>query len=125
MTARTWAHGFVTQLLELTHRLWLKRCSIRHSRAEGEGTEVEERERDVQIREQFTLGTEGLAAEDHWLLEEDSEEVVLQYKPIDKLEWLGDVKIARKRETERRNSVIGRMQINMRAWMTQGGDDIT
>ena len=125
MTSRTWACGLVTQLLEMTHRLWLKSCSIRHNRAEGKGTKIEERDRDVQIREQFTCGTDGLAPDNHWLLEEHSEERVLHCKPIDKLEWLGDVKIARKRETERRTSVIGRMQINMRAFLNQGEDDIT
>ena len=40
--SRSWAHGLVHQLLEFTHRMWMKWNSICHSRADGEGTTVDE-----------------------------------------------------------------------------------
>jgi len=124
-TSRAWAHGLVRQLLEMTHRLWIKRCNIRHSRAEGEGTPADERAKDDRIREQFVLGTDGLGEKDQWLLTEDSLEQVLNYAPKCKFLLLEDVREARASEERLRRSEIGRMQDNMRQWMNAPGDENT
>ena len=40
-TSRSWAHGLVRQLLEFTHRMWMKWNSICHSQADNEGAMVD------------------------------------------------------------------------------------
>ena len=96
---------------------------MRHSRAEGEGTEAEESEKDEQIREQFVLGSEGLPDGEQWLIEEAPLEEALQFSPKDKWEWLLDIKEARSCEEQRQTSSIGRMQDGMRQWLERTGDE--
>jgi len=123
-TSRSWAHGLVRQLLEFTHRMWMKRNSIRHSRAEGEGTIVDERTNDQLIMEQFEWGTEGLARQDHHLIEDDELEDVLKLSALSKIVWLKDINAARTAEDARQRTELGRMRTNMTGWLNpQGGND--
>lgn len=83
MTARSWAHGFVLQLLEMAHQSWLRCNNTRHDQLEGQGTETEEHDKENQAREQFVEGTAGLHPDDQWLTEDDLSESVLRCRPID------------------------------------------
>ena len=122
--SRSWAHGLVQQLLEFAHRMWMKRNSIRHSRADGEGTMVDERTNDQLIIEQFEWGTEGLAPQDHCLLEEETLEEVLKLNALDKILWLKDINAVRMAEDTRQSTELGQMRTNMLGWLhPQGGND--
>ena len=102
----------------------MKRNSIRHNRADGEGTVVDERTNDQLIIEQFEWGTEGLAPQDHHLLESKTLEEVLSLNALDKILWLKDINAARKAEDTRQSTELGRLRTNMLGWLhPQGGND--
>lgn len=122
-TARVWAKGFVQQLPEMTHRLWLKRCSIRHNRAEGEGTETDVGDHEERIKEQHVLGTDGLASEHHALTNDEPLEKALKCRPIDQEAWTKEVLLARKEETEQCTGEEGCMQATMSRWINTGEDE--
>ena len=102
----------------------MTRDSIRHNRADGEGTVVDERTNDQLIIEQFEWGTEGLTPQDHHLLESETLEEVSSLNALDKILWLRDMNAARMAEETRQSSELGQMRANMTGWLhTQGGND--
>ena len=102
----------------------MKQNSICHSRADGEGTMVDKRTNDQLVIEQFEWGTEGLAPQDHCLLEDETLEEVLKLDALDKILWLKDINAARKAEDTRQSTELGRMHTNMLGWLhPQGGND--
>ena len=102
----------------------MKRNSMRHSRAEGEGTVADERTNDQLIMEQFEWGTEGLARQDHHLIEDDEIEDVLKLNALSKTVWLKDINAARTAEDKRQRTELSRMRTNVTGWLNpQGGND--
>ena len=116
-TARTWAHGLIRQLLEFTHRMWLKRNHIRHKRAAEDGSPMDEESLDLQVQEQHEWGTFGLAAADHGLLTELSLTEVQKLGLIQKQAWLLNINAARKAEDMRARRALGNMQNFMNEWL--------
>ena len=74
--------------------------------------------------EQFEWGTEGLAPQDHHLLEDKELEEVLKLSALGKIIWLKDINAARKVEDTQQCTELGRMCTNMIGWLhPQGGND--
>ena len=72
----------------------MKCNSIRHSQADGEGATVDEQTNDQLTMEQFEWGTEGLAQQDHHLIEDDKTEDALKLSALSETVWLKDVNAA-------------------------------
>ncbi len=75
-TARNWISGFITQLLQVTHSQWIYRCILVHNWTTGTLILAHKDELLKEIKHQLTLGSEGLAEEDKFLLECNFEEIV-------------------------------------------------
>jgi hypothetical protein len=61
--------GLNTQLLQVTHTQWICRCILVHDRTTGTLISAHKEELLKEIDHQLTLGPEGLAEEDRFLLE--------------------------------------------------------
>jgi hypothetical protein len=67
--ATRWISGLITQLLQVTHTQWIYRCILVHDRTTGTLISTHKEELLKEINRQSTLGPEGLAKEDRFLLE--------------------------------------------------------
>jgi hypothetical protein len=67
--ATCWISGLITQLLQVTHTQWIYRCILVHDRTTGTLISRHKEELLKEIDCQLTLGLEGLAEEDRFLLE--------------------------------------------------------
>ncbi len=72
----SWIVGLITQLLQVTHSQWIYRCIIVHDRTTGMLT-ISAHKEDLlrEIEHQLTLGPDGLAEEDRFLLEWNFDEL--------------------------------------------------
>jgi hypothetical protein len=68
-SATQWISGLITQLLHVTHTQWIYQCVLVHDRTTGTLISAHKEERQKEIDCQLTLGPEGLAEEDRFLLE--------------------------------------------------------
>ena len=59
----------ITQLLQVTHTQWIYRCMLVHDRTTGTMITAHKADLLKEIEHQLTLGPEGLAEEDRFLLE--------------------------------------------------------
>jgi hypothetical protein len=64
-----WITGLITQLLQVTHMQWIYRCVLVHDPTTGTLILGHKAELLKEIEHQLTLGLEGLAEEDRFLLE--------------------------------------------------------
>jgi hypothetical protein len=67
--ATHWISGLITQLLQVTHIQWIYQCILVHDRTIGTLISAHKEELLKEIDRQLTLGLEGLAEEDRFLLE--------------------------------------------------------
>jgi hypothetical protein len=67
--ASSWMAGLITQLLQVTHCLWIYRCILVHDRTTGKLISDHKEELMREIEHQLELGADGLAEEDRFLLE--------------------------------------------------------
>ncbi len=67
--ATCWISGFITQLLQVTHTLWIYQCVLVHDRTTGTLISAHKEVLLKKFKNQLTLGPEGLAEEDRFLLE--------------------------------------------------------
>ncbi len=61
--------GLITQLLQVTHTQWIYQCILVHDHTTGMLISTHKEELLKEIARQLTLGLEGLAEEDRFLLE--------------------------------------------------------
>ena len=79
---------------------------------------------DQLVIEQFEWGTEGLAPQDHHLLEDNELEEDLKLSTLSKIVWLKDINAARKAEDTQQRTELGQTCTNMTGWLhPQGGND--
>ena len=98
-SADRWAAGFVANLLEITHSLWIQRNEVVHEK-HANGLLLEEaKELEESIREQYQLGNNELHDEDKWLLEQEIEEI-LSLPGHDQQTWLAEITLAREEHAE-------------------------
>ena len=100
-----WMEGTITNLLEITHGMWIYRNIVVHDELEGvyavQGREKLQRAIEVQQE----LGEEGLREEDKWLLEVNLSDLD-QTSGEREAYWVLAVEMARKRfEMSSRNRV--------------------
>jgi hypothetical protein len=67
-TAQNWISGLITQLLQVTHSQSIYRCVLVHNRSTGTLILAHKEELQREIKHQLTLGPEGLAEDDRFLL---------------------------------------------------------
>jgi hypothetical protein len=67
--ATRWIAGLMTQLLQVTHTQWIYRCMLVHDCTTGTMISAHKVDLLKEIEHQLTLGPEGLAKEDRFLLE--------------------------------------------------------
>jgi hypothetical protein len=67
--ATHWISGLITQLLQVTHTQWIYQCILVHNCTTGTLISAHKEELLKEIDCQLTLGQEGLAEEDRFLLE--------------------------------------------------------
>jgi hypothetical protein len=75
-TAKKRISGFITQLLQVTHSQWIYRCILVHDQTTGTLILAHKDKLLKEIEHQLSLGPEGLAEEDRFLLECNFEEMV-------------------------------------------------
>jgi hypothetical protein len=61
--------SLITQLLQVTHTQWIYQCALVHDRTTGTLISAHNEELLKEINRQLTLGLEGLAEENRFLLE--------------------------------------------------------
>jgi hypothetical protein len=89
-----WSAGLVTQLLELTHGMWIHRNNILHA-VNAQGLPLQQAaELEASIHLEFCKGTEGLARQDHHLIRRGRDDV-LSLSASDKQGWLRGIQLAR------------------------------
>ncbi len=71
----SWIVGLITQLLQVTHSLWIYRCALVHDWTTGMLISDHKEELMREIEHQLELGADGLAKEDRFLLECDFNEL--------------------------------------------------
>eukprot|EP00956_Cyclotella_meneghiniana_P010988 scaffold15408_cov41-Cyclotella_meneghiniana.AAC.6 len=69
LTVKSWCAGLVLKLLEVTHGQWLYRNVHVHDRVSGEQAVHRKETIRVELEYQMSLGENGLAEEDRYLLE--------------------------------------------------------
>jgi hypothetical protein len=67
--ATRWIAGLITQLLQVMHTQWIYCCMLVHDRTTGTMISAHKADLLKEIEHQLTLGQEGLAEEDRFLLE--------------------------------------------------------
>jgi hypothetical protein len=67
--ATRWITGLITQLLQVMHTQWIYRCMLVHNRTTGTMIMAHKADLLKEIEHKLTLGPEGLAEEDRFLLE--------------------------------------------------------
>ncbi len=75
-TAKKWISGFITQLLQVMRSQWIHRCVLVHDWTTGTLISAHKDKLLKEIDHQLTLGPEGLAEEDRFLLECNFEDMV-------------------------------------------------
>jgi hypothetical protein len=97
-TVDKWTSGLVTQLLELTHGMWLHRNGVLHA-VDSQGLPLQQAaELEAAIHVEFRKGTEGLARRDHHFIRRGRDDV-FSMSVIDKRGWLRGIHLARESRT--------------------------
>jgi hypothetical protein len=93
-TVDKWTSGLVTQLLELTHGMWLHRNGVLHA-VDSQGLPLQQSaELEAAIHVEFRKGTGGLARRDHHFIRRGRDDV-FSMSVIDKRGWLRGINLAR------------------------------
>jgi hypothetical protein len=75
--ASSWIAGLITQLLQVTHSLWIYRCVLVHDQTTGMLISDHKEELMKEIEHQLELGADGLVEEDRFLLECNFDELAI------------------------------------------------
>jgi hypothetical protein len=98
----TWARRFISQLWDLSWKMWLHRNHVLHEMPNAE-TEKEQRQLDRRITNEFVKNLDGLSPPHHFLLRRNPLSKILKWPNHEKTAWLDTVTIARKAWHRRRN----------------------
>jgi hypothetical protein len=92
-TVDKWTSGLVTQLLELTHRMWLHHNGVLHA-VDTQGLPLQQAaELEAAIHDEFRKSTEGLAHKDHNFICQGQDDV-MSLSVVDKQGWLQGIQLA-------------------------------
>jgi hypothetical protein len=94
MSLENWGAGLVTKLLEVTHGQWLYRNVHVHDFVSGQNARKRKEALRRELEYQIVLGGDGLAEEDHYLLEINLDDLYL-LSGEDQVYWLLAFKTAR------------------------------
>ena len=95
LTVKSWCEGLVLKLLEVTHGQWLYRNVHVHDRVSGEHAMRRKESIRAELEYQMSLGENGLAEEDRYLLELNLDDLD-HSTGEDQAIWLLALKAARK-----------------------------
>ena len=95
LTVKSWCEGLVLKLLEVTHGQWLYRNVHVHDRVSGENAMRRKESIRAELEYQMSLGENGLAEEDRYLLELNLDDLD-HSTGEDQAIWLLALKAARK-----------------------------
>jgi hypothetical protein len=93
MTAKRWARGLITKLLQMTHRQWLIRNAKVHIKQKGDLTTEEHDDLLQKMETLLWMDPEHLLSDDRHLLEEDFE-LLGQASALDQQLWVAEVEAA-------------------------------
>jgi hypothetical protein len=97
-TVDKWTSGLVTQLLELTHGMWIHRNRVLHA-VDEQGLPLQQAaELEAAIHEEFRQGIAGLARKDHHFIRRGRDDV-MSMTVVDKRGWLRGIQLARDSRT--------------------------
>jgi hypothetical protein len=97
-TVNKWTSGLVTQLLELTHSMWIHRNRVLHA-VDEQGLPLQQAaELEAAIHEEFRQGIAGLARKDHHFIRRGRDDV-MSMTVVDKRGWLRGIQLARDSRT--------------------------
>jgi hypothetical protein len=92
-TMDKWTSGLVTQLLELTHGMWLHCNGVLHA-VDEQGLPLQQAaELEAAIHDEFRKNTEGLARKDHHFIRQGRDDV-MSMSVVDKRGWLRGIQLA-------------------------------
>jgi hypothetical protein len=90
----SWITGLITQFLQVTHSQWIYRCVLVHDRTTGTLISACKEDLLQEIDHQLTLGPDGLAEEDRFLLEYNFDELATTNREHQEY-WLLAIQAAR------------------------------
>jgi hypothetical protein len=97
-TVDKWMSGLVTQLLELTHRMWIHRNRVLHA-VDEQGLPLQQAaELEAAIHEEFHKGTNGLIRKDHHFICRGRDDV-MSMTVVDKRGCFRVIQLARDSQT--------------------------
>jgi hypothetical protein len=97
-TMDMWIAGLVTQLLELTHGMWLHRNGVLHA-VDAQGLPLKQAaELEAAIHDEFRKSMEGLACKDHHFIRRGRDDV-MSMSVVNKRGWLQGIQLACKSHT--------------------------
>jgi hypothetical protein len=94
LPASSWIEGLITQLLQVTHSLWIYRCVLVHDQTTGMLISDHKEELMREIEHQLKLGADGLVEEDSFLLECNFDELATTNREHQEY-WLLAIQAAR------------------------------
>ena len=116
-TARRWAQGLITHLLEWCHGMWSCRNGIVHEK-DSYGVPVQEvADLDAEIIRQFEIGADTLSHEDKHLLHEKTQDERLNDDSNNKRLWVDATLLARQFYTGILDQENTQMRNVMQAWL--------
>ena len=93
MTAKRWARGLITKLLQMTHKQWLIRNAKVHIKRKGDLTNEEHDDLLQKMEKLLWTDPEHLLSDDRHLLEEDFD-ALGQASTLDQQLWVAEVEVA-------------------------------
>ena len=115
-SAAKWLKSLVSEMLLLTHHLWVTRCGIIHEKESNGLSREEATKLQNEINEQFVLGKKDLLPCDRYLIER-GKPAVTGLSARDQKSWLADVKLARRDADTQYTSDDARMRRAMQEWL--------
>ena len=106
LTVKAWSAGLVVKLLEVTHGQWLYRNVHVHDIISGEKARNRKESIRKELEHQMEVGEDGLAKEDHYLLDINLDDLDHSMGE-DQAIWLLALKAARKAQQLRESRANG------------------
>ena len=106
LTVKAWSAGLVVKLLEVTHGQWLYRNVHVHDIISGEKARNRKESIRKELEHQMAVGEDGLAEEDHYLLDINLDDLD-HSTGEDQAIWLLALKAARKAQQLRESRANG------------------
>ena len=112
----TWTSGFIRQIYKWSKALWDDRNNTIHSRDAAIKASIMLSDTDQKILREFEIGTIGIRARDQKVLLDKLVDEILSKRLEDKLNWLRQVKVMRKRAEDAESTQMDRMWKFMEKW---------